>query len=566
MRIPEELVDLARDRRLIPFLGAGFSDQYSLPSWRQMLSDLCDAIEGSLSFVELEAATRGDYLQIAEYLFLKCDSKIGPIRHQLELALSGAGRDWTSSAHTDLVNLGAPQVYTTNYDDLIERTYRRLGVPQHLVVLPKDVALAASDKTQVVKYHGDLQHESTLVLTESAYYRRLDFESPMDLKFRSDLLGKAVLFIGYSFRDVNIRVIWFKLMEMMRDIPEADRLPSYIVRLESSPALEALDAGVGLKTITLSPDKPCETREQRNALVSEFLLSLSLRATSGATIPGTKIQTHVSRALINRAMTQINDLPESLRSSTAWRYAGLQPVHPTVYQRLVHGNVLPEIEKDYGDALTRLLPFLVGEGMTDLKVTLGKIPASQRLTDFFIDTLGSPGAGGDPQPRERISRLESDVWVKVWSTPVTAKKLDQVLEWFAGEIRMNLDDSVDQDIAYLADLALRIKNGILVPVEDDQGGRLKAGADVLLEVTAVIYPAVRELSVSSSAGPSVGEMLAEIATMANNFTPIEIENREVLHQFRRGPVTRSGRPRRPVARRLDGGGVSTGRSPGPTRA
>ncbi len=82
--IPDELVALTAERRLIPFVGAGLSAALDLPSWESILRQLCDHIEGSLSFDELSAATGGDYLQIAEYLLLKCDGHIGPIRHQLE--------------------------------------------------------------------------------------------------------------------------------------------------------------------------------------------------------------------------------------------------------------------------------------------------------------------------------------------------------------------------------------------------------------------------------------------------------------------------------------------------
>ena len=42
----------------------------------------------------------------------------------------------------ELVNLGSQQIYTTNYDDLIENTYRELGLPVDAIVLPKDIALA----------------------------------------------------------------------------------------------------------------------------------------------------------------------------------------------------------------------------------------------------------------------------------------------------------------------------------------------------------------------------------------------------------------------------------------
>src|SRR5207248_6931685 len=140
-----------------------------------------------------------------------------------------------------------------NVDDVIESTYRSLHLAVDVVALSRDVATADPTQTQVVKYHGDLRYDATIVLTESQYWTRLDFESPMDLKFRSDLLGKSVLFMGYSFRDLNIRIIWFKLMRMMRDVPESDRLASYIVRFEPNLVLEQLYEAVGMKTIVIDP-------------------------------------------------------------------------------------------------------------------------------------------------------------------------------------------------------------------------------------------------------------------------------------------------------------------------
>jgi hypothetical protein len=176
-----------------------------------------------------------------------------------------------------------------------------LGLPVNVVALPKDVALADSEKTQVVKYHGDLRHETTLVLTESSYYRRLDFESPMDLKFRSDLLGRSVLFMGYSFRDINIRVIWFKLMQMMKDIPSSDRRQSYIVRLEPNPVLEELYGAVGLRTIVLDPERKAKNDSDRKNLIGEFLMQLSTLASKSSEIPGKTDKMFVSTVLIEAA-------------------------------------------------------------------------------------------------------------------------------------------------------------------------------------------------------------------------------------------------------------------------
>ena len=99
MIIPEELVALASERRVIPFLGAGFSDSLGLPAWDEMLRGLCSRVEGALSFDELKEATGDDYLQIAEYLYLKSDRRIGPLRRHIDRALTPNGPLLRSGPH-----------------------------------------------------------------------------------------------------------------------------------------------------------------------------------------------------------------------------------------------------------------------------------------------------------------------------------------------------------------------------------------------------------------------------------------------------------------------------------
>ena len=290
---------MVQERRLIPFLGAGFSVSHALPDWDALLrvvaKDLrIEETDPKLTYEDLQQLGDGDFLRIAEYLFLRAGSSIGPLRYSMTNALHSDLDPLVSTPHVELVNLGCPQVYTTNFDEIIETTYRCLHQPVEVVALPRDVARADSTRTQIVKYHGDLRHDPTLVVTESQYWKRLDFESPMDLKFRSDLLGRSVMFIGYSFRDINIRVIWFKLMQMMRDVPVPDRLPSYMVRFEPNPVLEALYDAVGLRTIALDPEGSTSTPEERTALLANFLFTLAAEASPAGVIPGTSTRMFAS--------------------------------------------------------------------------------------------------------------------------------------------------------------------------------------------------------------------------------------------------------------------------------
>ncbi len=559
-QLPDDLINLAAERRLIPFVGAGFSASLGLPSWEKLLEQVCEHTDGGVDFAELKEATNGDFLQIAEYLYLRHDRQIGPIRHQIETSFASAAADpTTSGAHVELLNLAAGQIYTTNYDDMIERLFRSLGQSVTPVVLPKDVALADPDRTQVVKYHGDLKHERTLVLTESAYYKRLDFESPMDLKFRSDLLGKSVLFMGYSFRDVNIRIIWFKLMEMMRDVPEADRRPSYIVRFESNPALEALYAAVGLKTIVLAPDGKTLTDAERSELLGNFLLELSLRA-GRRPIRGGQETRYVSTALL----TTVERMTE--RSRDLYGIAGgiryRSPIwrdDPRV-ERLLTGDVPVSLRAEWEKTTSALLPAL---GVTpDVIAVLGRLRDVNALVSYVTSVLGH---SGNPEAREgKRELLAANVpWERVWSGKLSLSDANELLDSLWREVTYQASRGADEDIAYLVDLATRISRGTIIDPESRaevfNAAETIERATALLTLAKEIYPAVGEMKVDSAGPPDLTALLQEIAVRERHFSPVELDTgvfgpaiagRHVSGRTSVRPARTSGRassgaPRRP---------------------
>lgn len=282
--IPDELASMLAEGRVIPFIGAGFSLNLGLPSWHKLLREIYDELEPPvhatatpLKYERLSRGEQADPLQLAEYLFLRAGADFGPILYRLSRSLFKHDPVETSTPHIELANLSAPLVYTTNYDDLIERTYRTLGREVVTVIQPRDLAgLTADKRLQVVKYHGDLQYESSIVFTQRQYYSRLGLDSPIDIKLRADLFGRSVLFLGYGFQDINIRLIWFKLMEAMRGVPERRRPTSYIVLFKPDPLLEALYQEDGIHTIVLTRD---EATPDADAF-SRFMVNLSVRAAS----------------------------------------------------------------------------------------------------------------------------------------------------------------------------------------------------------------------------------------------------------------------------------------------
>jgi len=75
------------------------------------------------------------------------------------------------------------------------------------------------DACEVVKFHGDFEYPQYMVLSESDYEKRLTLETAMDYRLRSDLLGRVVLFLGYSFRDANVSYLFRRVNASFSKLP-----------------------------------------------------------------------------------------------------------------------------------------------------------------------------------------------------------------------------------------------------------------------------------------------------------------------------------------------------------
>lgn len=497
--IPTDLIELVRQRRVIPFVGAGFSAQLGAPNWDSLLREIAAEVACDLSYDQIKNYCNADNLQIAEYFFLKCDRSIGPLRHQIE-KLMRIENPTRSTAHVELVNLNAPQIYTTNYDEAIESTFQKLGHPYSVVALPKHVANSGRDKTQVVKFHGDLRYDNTLILTESSYYSRLDFESPMDLKFRSDLLGRSVLFMGYSFRDINIRIIWFKLMEMMRDVPEQDRPSSFIIRFEPNPVLEELYRAVGIRTVYLDPAGHALTDDDRSKLLGRFLCALSSRVASGGSMPESTTRMYLSIGILD----EIQSLVAASRGrGSGRRTSPMTELHGLV--RVAEGRQVPiDLVPDVDRALEALA--YTPQGWMAARWAVGQLETAGAFKGAVLIVLRAITVSAG---REAV--LNSVPWPAIWSTRIDRQIAEIMIRTLRAEAAQHREGFLDEDLAYAADVVKRIAIGQLAVDDSDV---IKGEADAALADAAKIYSAIDDLSPDPTAGPHVAQLVAQIKRAA----------------------------------------------------
>lgn len=198
-----------------------------------------------------------DYLQLAEFYHLEKNS-IGPLRSWMDRTWSVEDKELLKSKiHNQIVDLNFPFIYTTNYDRNIERIFELRSRKFSKIVTMLDVANAAADSTHIVKFHGDFDDDDSLVLTESNYFDRLNFESPLDIKFRADVLGRSILFVGYSLNDLNLRLLMYRMQKLWEASRFAGRRPmSYIFLLRPDPVQERVLESRGVRPIVYDGKTP----------------------------------------------------------------------------------------------------------------------------------------------------------------------------------------------------------------------------------------------------------------------------------------------------------------------
>jgi hypothetical protein len=124
-----------------------------------------------------------------------------------------------------------------------------------------------------VKYHGDFSDDDSLVLTETSYFERMRFETPLDIKLRADSLGRTILFLGYSLTDINIRFLLYRLHQIWNESPYANAQPrSFLVTDSPNPVQEAVLHNWGVTSII------ADDGESPSDRLESFLRNLCLDA------------------------------------------------------------------------------------------------------------------------------------------------------------------------------------------------------------------------------------------------------------------------------------------------
>jgi hypothetical protein len=227
-KVLEELVDRVRKGDCILFLGAGVhapppeGSAYRYPEAHRppMGSALANVLAKDCEF---EKTVPRDSISDLQRVSLCYETTRGLGRKSLVDALVkhlAEGKE-PSPALRMLTTLPFKILITTNYDPLLERALRACGKqvepliydPSPATVAPDPSEDPSPDRPLLYKIHGDLTRRESVVITDEDYIgfvqRMSEKEQthPVPATVRYRMLKWPMLFLGYSLRDYNLRLL-----------------------------------------------------------------------------------------------------------------------------------------------------------------------------------------------------------------------------------------------------------------------------------------------------------------------------------------------------------------------
>lgn len=199
------------------FVGAGLSILSGYPSWSGLVEPYANEL----------GVTLDDFPLVVQYFQDSRTDGVQRVREDILNMVRLPGVE-PSEAHDRLLALPVPDVWTTNFDELIERAAARDVRDVQVFAEDEDLAHTRPAMKRVYKMHGSVRAadaSADLVISRDDFERYPTSHPRLWQLLRAHFLTRSVLFLGFSLTDPNITEI-FRLARL--DTPTVQR-PHYAV-------------------------------------------------------------------------------------------------------------------------------------------------------------------------------------------------------------------------------------------------------------------------------------------------------------------------------------------------
>lgn len=209
----QHIQSASQSGKLVIFVGAGVSVNSGIPSWRGLIDAIKKELPKSLR-------NEADDLKIAQMYkdSRGCKEYMDKVKETLRY-----NQAIPNPIHKAIIDLLPVHLITTNYDDLLEqeikKEYRQFSIIRQDSDLPN-----MSYPNALVKMHGDFA-TNNIILAEDDYYAYPRKFALIRAYIQSLFASKLVVFVGFSFADLNLKII----LDEVREILNEQMQPVYLI-------------------------------------------------------------------------------------------------------------------------------------------------------------------------------------------------------------------------------------------------------------------------------------------------------------------------------------------------
>lgn len=186
----EKVANAINNNEIALFVAAGLSASTGQKNWTQMLTPCANALE-------LEINENSDLYMIAQYY----ENEYGKtdLIHMFEKSINKINNN--SSYLNSVLDLGFREIWTTNYDTVIEDNLKKREIISKVIHNDMDLNNFTEGGVHIFKMNGDITNPHNMVVSKSDLEEYSVSHQLMLTFFKRELVSKSFLFLGYSFTD-----------------------------------------------------------------------------------------------------------------------------------------------------------------------------------------------------------------------------------------------------------------------------------------------------------------------------------------------------------------------------
>jgi hypothetical protein len=190
------------------FAGAGFSIPAGYVNWTELMTEIAQDLGLNISI-------ENDLVSIAQYHVNENRTRSKLNRKILE---EFTEETIETENHRIISRLPITSIWTTNYDELIEKTFSKENKIVDVKFTNSQLLITKPKRDIVIyKMHGDVNHPNDAILTKEQYEQYHQTHEPFINALTGELTTKTFLFIGFSFTDPNLDYILSRLNFRFRE-------------------------------------------------------------------------------------------------------------------------------------------------------------------------------------------------------------------------------------------------------------------------------------------------------------------------------------------------------------